>query len=150
DITDQQQRAKQLSFDATHDALTGLYNRRKFEQVLTEAVSFARRGGDMHTLAFLDLDHFKIINDKCGHAVGDVVLADIARVLQHSLREREILARLGGDEFAVLLHACTLENARRVLEKLHNAVGSYSVTHGNATYSVGVSIGLAPIDASAK
>jgi len=111
DITDQQERAKQLSFDATHDALTGLFNRRKFEEVLTEAVSFARRGGDVHTLAFLDLDHFKIINDKCGHAVGDVVLADIARVLQHSLRERDILARLGGDEFAVLLHACTIDNA---------------------------------------
>jgi diguanylate cyclase (GGDEF)-like protein/PAS domain S-box-containing protein len=150
DITAQQKLATQLSFEASHDPLTGLVNRRKFEEVLAEAVTFARRGGDAHTLAFLDLDRFKAINDRCGHAVGDRVLADIARVLQRSLRERDILARLGGDEFAVLLHGCTLANARRVLEKLRKAVDAYVIEHNNERFSVGVSIGLAAIDQTAQ
>jgi diguanylate cyclase (GGDEF)-like protein/PAS domain S-box-containing protein len=150
DVTAQQKLATQLSFEASHDPLTGLVNRRKFEDVLAEAVTFARRGDDVHTLAFLDLDRFKAINDHCGHAVGDRVLADIARVLQRSLRERDILARLGGDEFAILLHGCSLVNARRVLEKLQNAVDTYEITHKGERFSVGVSIGLAAIDRTSK
>ncbi len=146
DVTAQHRIASQLSFEASHDALTGLFNRRKFEEVLVDAVDSARDQGAHHTLAYLDLDRFKVINDRCGHAVGDVVLADIAKVLQQCLRGRDVLARLGGDEFAVLLHDCTLHNARRVLEKLRTGVDAYRLEHGGHTFSVGVSIGLAPIE----
>lgn len=146
DVTAQHRLAMQLSYEASHDALTGLFNRRKFEEVLNEAVTSAQASSSHHSLAFLDLDHFKIINDRCGHAVGDRVLADIAQVLQHELRGRDVLARLGGDEFAVLLQHCSIANARRVLEKLRAAVAAYTIVEGGMSFAVGVSIGVASIE----
>lgn len=150
DITEQKQLAVQLSYEASHDQLTGLYNRRKFEDVLAGTLANARRENAHHTLAFCDLDHFKVINDRCGHAGGDRVLTEIGQVLLHNLRDRDVLARLGGDEFAVVLQNCTLANARKVLDKLRRAVLGYSIECDGSRYSVGVSIGLAPIDATTR
>jgi Amt family ammonium transporter len=147
DITEEHRLASQLSFEASHDALTGLINRRRFEEALSDIVTEARRGRIVTTLAFLDLDRFKLINDHCGHAGGDRVLADIAQILAKNLRERDVLARVGGDEFAVILNDCAIGVARRVLEKLRRAVDAYIYEHDGETFSVGVSIGLAPIDA---
>lgn len=146
DVTEQHRLATQLSFEASHDALTGLFNRRKFEDVLAESIVSAQTSSSHHTLAFLDLDRFKVINDRCGHAVGDVVLANIARVLQGGLRGHDVLARLGGDEFAILLQHCSIANARRVLDKLRRAVESYSISNDGESFAVGVSIGLASIE----
>ena len=110
----------------------------------------ARRGRVETTLAFLDLDRFKVINDRCGHAAGDRVLADIANVLARKLRERDILARVGGDEFAVILYDCPLATARRVMNKLRDAVDTYIYeAPGGEQFRIGISIGLAAIDLSA-
>jgi len=146
DVTEAHRLASQLSFDASHDALTGLINRRRFEEALDDTVVEARRGRIETTLAFLDLDRFKIVNDRCGHAAGDQVLADIAHVLTSKLRERDLLARVGGDEFAVILYDCTLARARAVMNKLRDAVDAYVFEAEGQTFRVGVSIGLAPID----
>lgn len=146
DVTAQHRLATQLTYEASHDPLTNIYNRRKFDELLEDAIDSARGGAGPYALAFLDLDRFKEINDRCGHAVGDRLLLDLAHVLQHQLRGRDVLARIGGDEFAVLLHDCSLENARRVLEKLRRAVESHRVRHLGREYSVGVSIGVTAID----
>ena len=148
DVSAQHRLATQLTYEASHDPLTSMYNRRKFDELLVDAIEAAQRGEGPHALAFLDLDRFKIINDMCGHAVGDRVLLDLAHLSQQQLRGRDVLARIGGDEFAVLLHECSLENARRVLEKLRQAVESYRYNHHDCDYGVGVSIGIATIDGS--
>jgi diguanylate cyclase (GGDEF)-like protein len=148
DVTAQHRLSSQLSYEASHDPLTSMFNRRRFEKVLEDAIDSTRRNDGPHALAFLDLDRFKLINDNCGHAVGDRVLLDLANVLQAQLRGRDVLARIGGDEFAVLLHDCSLENARHVLEKLRRSVESYRVSYAGSEYSVGVSIGVVAIDGS--
>jgi diguanylate cyclase (GGDEF)-like protein/PAS domain S-box-containing protein len=148
DVTAQHRLSSQLSYEASHDPLTSMFNRRRFDKVLEDAIESTHRGDGPHALAFLDLDRFKQINDNCGHAVGDRVLLDLANVLQAQLRGRDVLARIGGDEFAVLLHDCTLDNARRVLEKLRRAVDAYRVFYAGREYQVGVSIGIAAIDGS--
>lgn len=148
DVTVQHRLATQLSYEASHDPLTSMYNRRKFDEILGDAIEAAQCGDGPHALAFLDLDRFKFINDTCGHAAGDQVLLDLAHRLQQQLRGRDVLARIGGDEFAVLLHECTLDNAARVIEKLQRAVDSYGLMYHGSEYGVGVSIGLAPIDGS--
>jgi diguanylate cyclase (GGDEF)-like protein len=149
DVTEAHRLASQLSFEASHDALTGLINRRRFEEALEDTVVEARRGRVETTLAFLDLDRFKVINDRCGHAAGDQVLAEVANVLASKLRERDLLARVGGDEFAVILYDCPLATARAVMNKLRDAVDTYTYEAEGKTYRVGVSIGLASIDLSA-
>jgi diguanylate cyclase (GGDEF)-like protein/PAS domain S-box-containing protein len=150
DVTEAHRLASQLSFEAAHDALTGLINRRRFEEALADTVVEARRGRVETTLAFLDLDRFKAINDRCGHAAGDRVLADIANVLARKLRERDILARVGGDEFAVILYDCPLATARRVMNKLRDAVDAYIYeAPGGEQFRIGISIGIAAIDRTA-
>ncbi len=150
DVTDQQRLSTRLSYEASHDPLTGIYNRRKFDHVLLEAIGSAQRRAGPHALALLDLDRFKRINDDCGHAAGDRVLTDVARLLQTQLRERDVVARMGGDEFAVLLHDCSLDNARRVFANLQSAVEGYRITFAGREYGVGVSLGMAVIDGSEK
>jgi|GEM_PF-1456531 len=150
DVTEAHRLASQLSFEAAHDVLTGLINRRRFEEALEDAVAEARRGSVETTLAFLDLDRFKVINDRCGHAAGDQVLADVANILASKLRDRDLLARVGGDEFAVILYDCPLVLARAVMNKLRDAVDAYVYEAEGESYAVGVSIGLASIDRSAS
>jgi len=147
DVTEAHRLASQLSFEAAHDALTGLINRRRFEEALEDTVIEARRGRGDTTLAFLDLDRFKVINDRCGHAAGDQVLADVSNVLASRLRDRDLLARVGGDEFAVILYDCPLATARAVMNKLRDAVDEYVYESDGEQFRVGVSIGLASIDA---
>jgi diguanylate cyclase (GGDEF)-like protein len=150
DVTEEHRLASQLSFEAAHDALTGLINRRRFEEALDETVVEARRGRVETTLAFLDLDRFKAINDRCGHAAGDQVLAEVANILASKLRERDLLARVGGDEFAVILYDCPLATARTVMNKLRDAVDAYVYEADGQQFRIGVSIGLASIDENAS
>jgi len=111
DVTETRQLARQMRYDATHDALTGLVNRREFERRLERALASAKHYGVRHALGYLDLDHFKLVNDTAGHAAGDELLKQIRGLLLGSFRERDTLARLGGDEFGLLLDNCPLERA---------------------------------------
>ena len=147
DVTVEQRLALRLSFEAAHDPLTGLQNRRAFLERLEEAVYGARERGEHHAVAFLDLDRFKIVNDRFGHATGDRLLAEIGKVMGRVVRGGDVLARIGGDEFVCLLSNCRLGDARRVAEKLRVAVDAYQVHHEGETLQVGVSIGLAAIEA---
>ena len=147
DVTDEQRVALRLSFEAAHDPLTGLQNRRAFTERLDEAVRGARERGEHHAVGFLDLDRFKIVNDRFGHAVGDRLLREIGAVMGRVVRGGDVLARIGGDEFALLLANCRVDDARRVVEKLRDAVDAYRIGHLGQRLGVGISIGLAPIEA---
>ena len=147
DVTAEQRLAMRLSFEAAHDALTGLPNRRAFLERLEEAIRGARERDEHHAVAFLDLDWFKRVNDRFGHAAGDRLLGEIGRVMARVVRGGDVLARIGGDEFACLLANCRLADARRVAKKLRDAVVEYRIAHDGEMLQVGVSIGLAAIDA---
>lgn len=131
-----------LSFQASHDALTGLINRREFELRLERALESARMQGRTHVLCYLDLDQFKIVNDTCGHGAGDELLRQLTVLLQANVRERDTLARLGGDEFGILLENCSLQMACDVAEVLRRAVEEYRFVWRNKTFVVGASFGL--------
>lgn len=132
----------QLAFQATHDPLTGLYNRREFGVRLEKALAEARAGGDASTLLYLDLDRFKPVNDSCGHLAGDDLLQQIAQLLGTRLREYDTLARLGGDEFGVILHACHGAAARQVAEDLCELVSEHRFIWQDKVFSISASIGL--------
>jgi diguanylate cyclase (GGDEF)-like protein/PAS domain S-box-containing protein len=137
--------ARQLSYQATHDALTGLYNRRAFEDQLKDALLSARDEGREHALCYLDLDQFKVVNDTCGHIAGDEMLKQLAHLLQSKVREADVLARLGGDEFGVLLRYCTLDQARGVAEDLRRSVRDYRFICEDHSFETGVSIGVVSV-----
>ena len=144
DITEAHELSRQLSYEATHDALTGLINRREFESRLERTLDSVQNGG-MHALCYLDLDQFKAINDSCGHVAGDELLRQLAQTLQGRVRSHDTLARLGGDEFGLLLHECTLDDATAVAAGLLKAIEQHQFVWGNNTFSVGASIGLVPV-----
>ncbi len=137
--------ADQLRFQATHDALTGLYNRYELERRLRHLLDDARRRRGEHALCYLDLDQFKIINDSCGHVAGDELLRQLAGQLQSSVFERDMLARLGGDEFGVLLEDCSLARAKKVADTLRRTIEDFRFRWDGRGFSIGVSIGLVPI-----
>jgi diguanylate cyclase (GGDEF)-like protein/PAS domain S-box-containing protein len=135
------------SYQATHDALTGLCNRNEFERRLALMLDHARQHGREHALCYLDLDQFKIVNDTCGHHAGDEVLRQLAPLLKTRLRERDTLARLGGDEFGVLLGECPLDEALPIAQALRGLVQDFRFVWQERTFRLGVSIGLVPISA---
>ncbi|MFP5505034.1 MAG: EAL domain-containing protein [Gammaproteobacteria bacterium] len=137
--------ARQLSYQATHDALTGLYNRRAFEEQLKGALESAREEDREHALCYLDLDQFKVVNDTCGHIAGDEMLKQLAQLLQSKVREADVLARLGGDEFGVLLRYCTLDQARSVAEDLRRTVRDFRFVCEEHSFETGVSIGVVSV-----
>lgn len=145
DITESYNLTQQLSYQATHDSLTGLVNRAEFERYLQRAVRRAHTDGSEHALCYLDLDQFKIINDSSGHIAGDELLRQLADVLKAKVRKSDLLARLGGDEFAVLVEHCTLQDAERVAEMLRKAISEYRFQWDGKSFAVGVSVGLVPI-----
>lgn len=134
---------------AEHDGLTRLINRTAFEQRLGRAVEYARRHGrdQVHALMFVDLDDFKLVNDRFGHAVGDQVLCRISRLLVSQVRSRDTVARLGGDEFVVLLENCSVASARQMAERIAIGVREVSVVVEGAVCRVTTSIGVVPIGA---
>ena len=146
DITESRRRSEQLAYDANHDALTGLVNRRAFEERLDHAIAVARAEQVEYALCYLDLDQFKLINDTCGHVAGDEFLRQIGRVLHGVVSKRDTLARLGGDEFGVLLERCQVDQAKRVAYAVLDAVDNLFLTWDNRRFRVGISIGLVPID----
>jgi diguanylate cyclase (GGDEF)-like protein/PAS domain S-box-containing protein len=149
DVTRSHRLSRQLAHQASHDSLTGLVNRREFEERLNRVLESARSDGARHALCYMDLDRFKIVNDTCGHMAGDHLLKQVSALLRTQLRGRDTLARLGGDEFGVLLEHCNLEQAERVLESLRRAVGSFRFTWQGASFRIGASMGLVPVSPSA-
>ncbi|NIW86858.1 MAG: EAL domain-containing protein [Gammaproteobacteria bacterium] len=145
DITDAHHLSQLLSYHASHDTLTGLVNRREFESRLQKALESARRNQSEHALCYLDLDQFKIINDTCGHVAGDALLRQLGLVLQEHTRKCDLIARLGGDEFGVLMEDCTPEHARRLAQKMRDAVNGFRFFWQESSFGIGVSIGLVPI-----
>ena len=137
---------EQLSWQASHDALTGLVNRHEFEQCLEKAVYSARTSQQKSTLCYMDLDRFKIINDTCGHLAGDELLRQISSLLQSRCRKSDTLARLGGDEFGLLLYQCSLDEAMRVIQMLHEFIQEFRFVWQDKTFTLGVSIGLVEIN----
>jgi len=146
DVSEARHLARQLSWQATHDPLTGLVNRTEFERRLDAALE-ALDGQRHHALCYLDLDQFKVVNDTCGHVAGDELLRQLTLLLQQTIRERDTLARLGGDEFGVLLEGCPLENALRITEEMRRTVKEFRFYWQDKSFELGVSIGLVPIDA---
>ena len=149
DVTRARALANELQFQAHHDSLTGLPNRREFEQALADRLASARSGRSTHTLLYLDLDRFKLINDSCGHAAGDTVLCAISTLMRRRLRSHDLLARLGGDEFGAILSDCTAFEAKAIAESLVAAVDHYCFIHDGRTHRIGISIGLTTIDEQA-
>ncbi len=147
DVTAENRLSLRLSFEANHDPLTSLPNRRAFLERLAHAVQSARDENRHHVVAFLDLDRFKVVNDRFGHAAGDRLLREISAVMGGVVRVGDVIGRIGGDEFALLLSDCTIENARAVVDKLRQAVDAYRIEHTGEALAVGVSIGLAAIEA---
>ena len=135
----------QLAYQARHDALTGLLNRREFEHRLEKALSSVQAGGNDCCLLFIDLDRFKPVNDTCGHLAGDELLRQIALLFQGRLRDDDTVARLGGDEFGILLADCTAPRARQVAEDICALTSAYRFIWQDKVFAIGASIGLTPI-----
>ncbi len=150
DITESRQLNRQLSWQASHDSLTGLINRLGFEQQLEEALSSAKNEHQHHVLCYLDLDQFKVVNDTCGHVAGDELLRQVTALLDQRVRTTDTLARLGGDEFACLLHQCSLEKATEIAETFRELIEKFRFFWNNKTFSIGVSIGVVTIDHTTK
>ena len=146
DITEQKKLSEKLSFQASHDALTGLVNRREFEHRINNAISSVKQEQTEHALFFLDLDQFKVINDTCGHLAGDHLLKELASVINPLIRQGDTLARIGGDEFGVLLENCALNQASNVAEQIRQKINDFKFIWDNKELGVGVSIGVVPID----
>jgi diguanylate cyclase (GGDEF)-like protein/PAS domain S-box-containing protein len=145
DVTKERRLKRALAYQASHDALTGLINRREFDNRLQAAVHRAQRGEEQHALLYIDLDQFKVVNDTCGHQAGDRLLRDVTGLLQTRIRAADTIARLGGDEFGVLLENCNLDQATRIAESARQAIREYRFVWGATTLSVGASIGVVEI-----
>ncbi len=142
DITDALRISRQIRHEASHDVLTGLANRREFQRRVQRAWLRSRQEGAVHALCFLDLDRFKAVNDHAGHAAGDALLMQLAKVLHGLVRGADTLARLGGDEFCVLLENCALEYAVRVSDNLLRTLRELRFEWQGAFYSIGGSVGI--------
>lgn len=136
---------QEVSHKATHDFLTELVNRSEFENRLRRTLDLARKHGTAHALMLFDLDHFKPINDTCGHAAGDQVLRDVAQLVNACMRTTDTLGRLGGDEFGVILLHCDLHKAVQVAEQIRSKVEAYQFDHEGQLFHIGASIGLVQI-----
>jgi diguanylate cyclase (GGDEF)-like protein/PAS domain S-box-containing protein len=145
DVTELRGLARQMSYQATHDALTGLVNRREFERRLQEAIESGHRGDGQHVLCYLDLDRFKLVNDTSGHLAGDNMLREVAKLLRDAVRDSDTVGRLGGDEFGILLVGCPLEKARQIADDVCRAVGDHRFVWRDQIFNIGVSVGLVEI-----
>ena len=148
DVTESQAQFRKLVYHASHDPLTGLANRSEFERRLLRVLAGMQTGDKMHVLCFLDLDHFKSINDAYGHAAGDHVLRSFGALLTSKLRQRDTLARLGGDEFVLLLEHTTLDQANGIASELCKCVRNMRLIWGNQKFSISASIGITALAGS--
>ena len=142
DVTESRGITRQMTYQAAHDALTGLVNRREFERRLQDAIDTAHRGDSTHVLCYLDLDRFKVVNDTSGHLAGDAMLREVAKLLKEAVRDSDTVARIGGDEFGMLLVGCPLDKARQIADDVCRKVADYRFVWKDRIFNIGVSIGL--------
>lgn len=150
DITQERLLNRQISYQASHDPLTGLINRVEFEHRLARAVDSAKVDRLEHALCFLDLDQFKVVNDSSGHVAGDELLRQVSALLRQQTRHSDTVARLGGDEFVVLLEDCPAEQANQRAVEIREAIEQFRFAWEAQLYSVSVSIGLVAVTAASK
>ncbi|MGB7566943.1 MAG: EAL domain-containing protein [Chitinivibrionales bacterium] len=150
DVTASHELSDRISYQQSHDQLTGLLSRSAFKQHLAQLLKDARRNNKAHALCYLDLDEFKIINDTCGHLAGDQLLKEVASALQRKVRQTDLIARLGGDEFAILLVNCSLAKANEIAGAMCAAVRGLHFSRKEKTFTVGASIGVVGINAASK
>lgn len=148
DVSKSHRLASRLSWQASHDDLTQLCNRRELERQLQQVMDSAINENVEHCLVYMDLDKFKVVNDTCGHAAGDELLKQLAEIFRANVRGADTLARLGGDEFAFILTRCSLEPAMIIAEKIRAAVEAFRFGWGETFFQTGVSMGLVVIDAN--
>jgi diguanylate cyclase (GGDEF)-like protein/PAS domain S-box-containing protein len=146
DVTQARKLSQELAYQATHDPLTGLVNRRMFEQRLIRILDSRNISGGSHIFCYLDLDQFKIINDTCGHTAGDELLKQVTTILHNKVRLRDTVGRLGGDEFGILMEHCTLERAECLANLLRETIAAYRFNWADKSFRIGVSIGLIQIN----
>jgi diguanylate cyclase (GGDEF)-like protein/PAS domain S-box-containing protein len=145
DVSEIRGLTRQMSYQAAHDALTGLINRREFERRLEEAMDTAHSEDAVHILAYMDLDRFKAVNDSCGHIAGDNMLREVASLIKDQVRDSDFVARLGGDEFGTLLIGCPLDKAQQIAGDICNAVADYRFVWQDKIFNIGISIGLVEV-----
>src|SRR5579862_33568 len=147
DVSESRELNRRLSYHASHDLLTGLVNRREFENRLERALKSAKAREASYALCYLDIDQFKIVNDTCGHSAGDALLGQMGALLKSKVRWRDTLSRLGGDEFGILLESCTLDEAMRMAESVRESVRNFRFSWEERVFRLGASIGVVPITA---
>ncbi|MFW2438396.1 MAG: diguanylate cyclase domain-containing protein, partial [Arenicellales bacterium] len=147
DVTEARQMQQKISYQATHDALTGLINRKEFEKRLGYAIESVLYAHENHVLCYLDIDQLKIINDTCSHESGDALIMEVTSLIQGCLRESDVLARLGGDEFGVLLKNCSLDGAVELVDSMLAVIRDLHFSRCNRVFDVTASFGMAAIDA---
>lgn len=145
DVSESRGLAQQMSYQAAHDPLTGLINRREFERRLEQSMHSVLDENSSHVLCYLDLDRFKAVNDTCGHMAGDNMLREISALIKEEVRESDFVARLGGDEFGMLLIGCPLKKARQIADDVCRAVQEYRFVWQDKIFTVGVSVGLVQV-----
>ncbi len=146
DISEEKRLSEQLSFYAAYDSLTHLSNRRHFDSKLSLAIDDAIIDNNEHVLVFMDLDHFKIVNDACGHAAGDELLQQIANMLCEVFGDREFIGRLGGDEFAALIRGSSIDQALKITSELHEKISQFKFIWEGKAFVVGVSVGVISVN----
>ncbi len=144
-ITEEKSLLERIAYDAKHDALTGLANRNEFDKQLKRVLKKAKDTEEDSVLCYLDLDHFKVVNDAAGHSAGDQLLISLCHILEDKVRASDIVARLGGDEFGIILESCPLNNAVNVCENILRSINQFVFEWDKQSFKVGASIGVAMI-----
>jgi diguanylate cyclase (GGDEF)-like protein/PAS domain S-box-containing protein len=145
DVSELRGLTRKMSYQATHDPLTGLINRREFERRLDDAMDSAHSDEAVHMLFYMDLDRFKAVNDSCGHMAGDNMLREVATLIKDQVRDSDFVGRLGGDEFGALLIGCPIDKARQIANDICNAIADYRFVWKDKIFNIGISIGLVEI-----
>ena len=149
DITADRKREKALYTQATTDTLTGLPNRGHFTEKAEQEIERARRYGDPLSVAMLDVDHFKAVNDNYGHHIGDIALQHVAEVLRQSARKIDIIGRLGGEEFAMVLPRANTQPAIEFCGRTRIALYRSRVDSPAGPLQISASIGVATLSREA-
>lgn len=145
-VSQERELRRQLSFQACHDALTGLINRYEFEKRLNSLIRSAKEDNTVHALFYLDLDEFKVVNDTCGHVAGDELLRQLASLLHRHVRGHDTIARLGGDEFGILLGDCDHNNSVKLATEILHAIQDFHFVWEGSTFKIGASIGVVEVN----
>lgn len=148
DVTEKRSMEKSLNWQAKHDPLTGLINRREFDSRLDKIISSPNNSDREHAICYIDLDRFKLVNDSCGHEAGDVLLKKISDRLKKIARDTDTVARLGGDEFAVIMYSCNLDKAKLIAEIFREEAFNTKFDWHGKNFSITASIGIVPLNDS--